>query len=204
VAAPGRDFQHYLQFLIVSTSLFIGLLYAGLAGGTAPAPGRRAWLLLVLLLGVGPQVYFRSRDWYPYQGHLREARDNAVGSVARQILLYAQPGDALAVWAWMPTFNVQTQLAQGTRDAHSERQISNNPLRSYFRQRYFADLARNRPAFFVDAVGEKNFGYHNRLADAHEQLPWLRDFIADNYVLSAEIETSRIYIRKDRWAATHH
>ena len=56
---------------------------------------------------------------------------------------------------------------------------------------------------FVDAVGENNFGYHNRAANAHENFSWLRTFVADHYVLAADIDTSRVYIRRDRWAETH-
>ena len=203
VAAPGRAFQHYLQFLIHPTSLFIGLLFAGLAGGTSATLGRSLWLAIVLLLGVGPQVYYRSHDGNPFHGHLREARANAVGAVARHILLYARPGDTMTVWAWMPTFHVQTQLPQGTRDAHAERQISANLLQAYFRQRYFSELEKNRPAIFVDAVGEKNFGYHNRGVNTHESIPWLGEFIGTNYVFAADIETSRVYVRKDRWRELH-
>lgn len=198
VLAPGRAFQHYLQLLVLPTSLCNGLLYAGLAEPVGFR--RRVALGTVLVVGLGPQLWYRTHDWNPFVGHLAEGRARAVGAVARQILDYARPGDSMVVWGWMPTFHVQTQLPQGGHDAHAERQISPNPQRDYFRQRYFDDLERSRPAIFVDAVGEKNFGYHSRDADGHEHLPWLNDFIAANYRFVAEVETSRVYVRKDRWA----
>jgi hypothetical protein len=201
VVAPGREFPHYLQFLIFPTSLFIGLLYAGMAGGASSALARGSWLALVVLVGVAPQIYYRSLSANPFCGYLREARAQSVGAVARHILTYTGPGDTMAVWGWMPTFNIQTQLPQGTRDAQTERQISQNPLRPYFQQRYLADLEKNRPAIFVDAVGERNFGYHSRHADGQENTPWLHRFVDANYVLTADIETSRIYVRKDRFPA---
>ncbi|MDB6113346.1 MAG: hypothetical protein JWQ62_291 [Lacunisphaera sp.] len=201
VVAPGREFQHYLQFLILPTALFIGLLYGGLIAGAGRAWVRHSWLAIVLLAGVVPQVYYRTHDGNPYQGYLRDAREQAVGAVARHILRFVRPGDTMTVWAWMPTFHVQTQLPQGTRDAHAERQMSPNPLQSYFRHRYFTELETNRPAIFVDATGEENFGYHNREADGHERIPWLAEFVRHNYVLSADLETSRIYVRQDRWLA---
>lgn len=201
VLAPGREFQHYLQFVILPTSLFIGLLFAGWVDGSRRPWARPAWLVLILLVGVGPQVYYRTHDDNPYHGGLPDTKIRAVGAVARHIRHLAQPGDTMVVWGWMPTFHVQTQLPQGTQDAHAERQISPNQLQAYFRARYFAALEKNRPAIFVDAVGEENFGYHNRGANGHESLPWLEEFVRRNYVLSADLETTRVYLRKDRAAA---
>jgi hypothetical protein len=202
VVAPGREFEHYLQFLILPVSLLVGVLYAGLCAAVRPL-GRALVISLVVLAGVGPQVYFRSHDQNPFLGYLQDGRANAVGPVTRQILAYRRPGDTLTVWGWMPAYHVQAQLPQATPDAHTERAISSNPQQAYFQRRAFAALAKNPPAVFVDAVGENNFGYHNRAANAHENFPWLRAFVADHYVLVADIETSRVYIRQDRWAEAH-
>ena len=103
----------------------------------------------------------------------------------------------------MPTFHVQTQLPQGTPDAQSERELSDNPQRAYFRQRYFAALEKNQPAIFVDAVGEGNFGYTNRDYNTNESTPWLGEYIQAHYVFSQDIDGSRVFIRKDRWATVH-
>jgi len=203
VVAPGRGFQHYLQFFIFPTTLFLGFIYGGLATGASRPLFAGLWLALAVLVGVGPQVWFRTHDDNPYHGYLQQARARAISPVAQQILSYARPGDTLTVWGWMPTFHVQTQLPQGTRDAHAERQISPNELQPYFRERYFSELEKNQPALFVDAVGDNNFGYHNRTENSHETIARLGDFIRTHYVLVADFDSSRIYLRKDRWAELH-
>lgn len=199
VAAPGREFEHYLLFLLLPVSLFVGLLSAGLVASFSRPLLRGLGLAVVTLAGVGPQVYYRSHDANPYHGYLLDSRDKSAEHCAQHILRYTQPGDTLTVWGWMPEFYVQTQLPQGTQDAHTERQISANPQQAYFRQRFFAALEKNRPAVFVDAVGEGNFGYGDRNNNTYETLPWLRDFITANYTFSVDLDGSRIYVRNDRW-----
>ena len=110
-----------------------------------------------------------------------------------------QPGDTLAVWGWAPAFHIETGLPQATRESHTERQIEQREQRdSYYRPRYMAELAVDRPAFFVDAVGPGAWNYFWRGDAGHELFPALGEFVAEEYVLVADFNRERLYLRKDR------
>jgi len=122
-------------------------------------------------------------------------------------------GDTLSVWGWAPEYNVETGLMPATRDAIGHYVISESPPRNYFRNRYLNDLAKNRPALFIDAVSEKNFHWTWSLDQTHESFPELDKFIEDNYALWQSIpETNqvrqgrpvRIYVLKERLPALEH
>ena len=206
VGAPGRTSQHYLQFIVMPSTIFLAVLYGGLL--THPRwPGwvRAFWYAPVLLLGVWLQIdHYYADHWRPHFGELREARAKAQGPVARFLQPYIRPGDTLSVWGWASAFHVQTQLPQATREAHTERQLAPSALREYYRLRYFADLQESRPAFFLDAVGPEGFGFKLRENDGHETFPSLRDYIATHYRLVGDLESTRIYIRLDRLADKPH
>lgn len=202
VAAPGRTSLHYLQFIVLPTTLFLAVLY----GGLLLRPGwprwlRALWYVPVLVLGVGLQVHHHFADhWRPHYGELREARTLARGPVARALDAYRRPGDTLSVWGWASYHHVQTQLPQATREAATLRQLAAGAQRDHYRRRYLADLAESRPAFFLDAVGPESFAFTVRERDGHECFPLLRDFIATHYRLVGDLASTRIYVRLDRLA----
>ena len=120
-----------------------------------------------------------------------------------QVLVLALVPVLLQVWVQQrlaPQFYVQTGLPQANRDSISSRQIEPGDHDGYFRALYVAELTRNRPAVFLDAVGPGGFGYTNRLTQGHEAIAGVRDFVAANYGLVDEIAPVRIYVRRDRLA----
>ena len=206
VGAPGRYSQHYLQFLVLPSTFLIALLYGGVDAQRRHTKWLRIGSLLTFLaLGLGPPLhfyYFEARD--PHVGKSAEAQAQALGPVARLLRPLQRPGDTLAVWGWACRYYVQTQLPQATHESHSERQVCTQPgpLRVFFTERYLNDLRQNRPAFFLDAVGKENFGFTIRAIDGHESFPALREYIAENYRLIGDLETTRVYCRRDRLPAS--
>ncbi|MFI5335338.1 MAG: hypothetical protein ACHQ5A_01035 [Opitutales bacterium] len=200
VGAPGRLYPHYLLILIPFTAFALGGVYAGLVESARCPPRAPAALLAVFLVfSVAPQIWFRATAPHPYLGRRHTPGPNDPRAAVAQFVRKAtRPGDTLAVWGWMPRFFVETGLPQATREAHTQRELRPWVLSSYLLDRYLADLARNRPAVFLDAVGKDNYLYHDRVLDGHETRPALRDYIAQHYYLAGEIATTRIYLRNDR------
>lgn len=201
VVDPGREYMHYLQFLVLPATLLAATV-TGAACACGPAVQRtwlRAMLLVLFFLGtLTPQIVWRARQTPDFLGHYQATRERGISETARRILAHARPGDTLTVWGWMPCYYVETGLPQATRDAQTCRQIEPGDQRDYYRERFLRDLERARPAVFVDAVGGDNFGYTNRATQAHETFAPLRDFIAAHYRLVADREGSRVYLRRDR------
>jgi len=208
VLAPGRSFMHYLQLTLFPVGLLVGVLAGGaLAAFTesspfarlAPSRVRALWLALFLGCGLVPQIVWRAREPQPFLGRFAATHGQlAPSAVSREIRQHAQPGEALAIWGWMPVFWVETGLVQGTRDGNASRQLDPTPDAPFYRARFLADLRRNDPPVVLDAVGENNFSYHDRPIFGHENCDELRDLLASRYRLAADLDGTRIYVRLDR------
>jgi hypothetical protein len=107
----------------------------------------------------------------------------------------------LAVWGWRPEIFVETGLPQGTRDSLTERQMSENPMRDYFRGEFLADVRANQPAFLVDAVGPGGFIYQDRAATGIATFPALAAVVEHSYHRVGELDGFVLYVRSDRWPA---
>jgi hypothetical protein len=198
VAAPGRVYPHYLLFLTLPLALTTGLQFGILLDRT---PGRPSSVHLglvtaFLLVGSAGQLV----EWacfHPSRNRLVTLRPPHA-DVITYLNSMKQPGDTLAVWGWRPELYVESQLPQATRDAHTERQMSENPQRDYFRAVYLSDLKQSRPAFFVDAVSPGGFLYQDPTKAGHQTVPDLATYIASNYDLAGVFDSYPVYLRRDR------
>ncbi len=203
VLTPGRQYTHYLIFLIMPATLFAGCLLAGwwqLAGktGTASLIQRGVLLLAFTGLMLWPQVESRASHPHPYLGKLTAYATAPAAPVVQEILRYARAGESLGQWGWMCRYYVLTGMRQSNRTAHTAAEIQASAQIDYYRARYMTDLQRNRPPVFIDTVGPGNFTFQDRAALGHETFPALRDYIDLHYGLVADVDGTRIYVRNDR------
>lgn len=200
VIAPRRGYPHYLLFLILPLTW-----WAGAALGELWSLARLSWLRWCLGVGFvlmtgAISLRVRLLDPQPVlagklESNWRQPHDEA-GRLLRGL---RQPGDSLAIWGWNSHLHVQSGLPQATREGVSSRQIDPSEQRdTYYRPRFLADMERNSPAFFVDAVGDGAFVYFNRERDAHESFEALRDYVQTHYRLVRDVNYARIYVRADR------
>lgn len=202
IIAPGRVFTHYLQIGPPFLTLLVGALFGGWwAEAWLPAKWRNSALVLFLGVSLGAQVYTRATRDNSYLLNWSPEYEHPETAAALRVKAFTRPGDTMTVWGWAPRYYVQTGLPQATREGFSWKQIEPGPQYGYYHALYMADLARNRPAIFLDAVSPGGFGYTNRLTQGHEANADVRDFVAANYALVDEIEDVRIYVRRDRLAA---
>ncbi len=204
IIAPGHPHGHYFLFLIPPLGLAAGTVFCGhwekLAYNRSGWKALPQWVFVLLLplACVAPQICVRATTENPYLGSAAVHHELTSSPVSELVLYYARPGDSMAMWGWMPNYYVETGLRQGTREAQSERQLSRGPQQGYYLQRYYEDFLRERPAFFLDAVGLGNFGYGDRAQFAHETFPPLGNVVSKEYLLLGDIMGVRLYIRKDR------
>ena len=69
---------------------------------------------------------------------------------------------------------------------------------AFFRAQYLRDFEAADPPLFLDAVGPGNFTYEDRSRDGHETFPELARIVRARYSLVADVESVRIYVRRDR------
>ncbi len=193
VLTPGRPLPHYLGFLILPLSLLL-LAHWRALNPVVTWPGAAAFLAVTLL----PLGWIAWRSPSIYAGQYAHHRyEHPPSQAAYFIYQQARPGDTLAMWGWYSQLYIETGLPQGTRESQTTRQLSIDPaVRSYYLGRYVRDLLERRPAWFVDAVGPRSLGYHDRSEHGHEAVPELAGIIRDRYDFVAEIEQLRIYRRR--------
>jgi hypothetical protein len=192
VLTPGRLYPHYLLFLTLPLALVAGLQFGWLLENSRHA-GR--WTFVFVGLGVVPQVIERAWDRPELMRLIRPVApwSNVTGFINR----VKRPGDSLAVWGWRPDLYVDTQLPQATREGHTFVQLTEGPMREYYRQRFLADLRGNHPAFFVDSVGPDDFAYHDNTRDGHETFPALAELVRREYVPMNQTGSIRVFVRRD-------
>jgi hypothetical protein len=198
VLRPSREVAHYLHILVVPLTALAGLVLAGAVAEPAASRWARAWPWLALgVLGLLPQIHFRTIVGAAYVGSLTASLSRPLPAAAEFIHQRQQPGDSLAMWGWEPSLFVSTGLPQGTREAASVYLLTPWKLQSFYIERYQRDLLARRPVWFVDAVGPGSFVYEDRAATGHETVAPVRDIIARDYELLADIDSKRIYRLKD-------
>lgn len=192
---PGRLYGHYLIWTVVPAGFAAAALLAGWWMAAGHGRGQVGAVLGVFLVAtVLPQAWHRLRAPHPYLGQL--AHHSVPSATERTLSRLAAPGSLASIWGWEPKLYVQSGLVPATKDAHTHNQIAWSPTMDYFRARYLRELRANPPPVFIDAVGPGAFTFQDRSL-AHEMLPELRDFIAQNYRLASEVEGTRIYLRAD-------
>jgi len=201
VVTPGRQFQHYLIFLVIP----FGLLTASAAAWIAMAAREQGWNTGVRLLAasvflvltcVWPSV---SRlDWADAWENARFPPDSPL---VRAIQRYSSPHDMLVVWGWRSELHIASDRIPGTRFADSILQIDPTPNRDYFRSLFMEDFRRSRPAVFVDSVGPRAFGYTDPSVTGYETFPALRQAVDRDYQPLGELDGARAFVRKDRLTA---
>lgn len=191
----GNSFVHYLNFCVYPLSLTATL---GISKNTD-----KKWLTLVgplLLIG-----WFGVQDTLSfYKTHQLNAFVSVGATALPESLVvkalkpYLRPEDKMVVWGWQCRYYVEAQLAQGTAENHSERCIFQHPMQQVYRQRYLADMQRNRPAVFMDAVGKNSLWVQDVATQGYESFPELARYIQRNYRYLGNIDNTRLFIRKDR------
>ena len=197
VLAPGRPYGHYLHFLAMPLTVLLGTLLAAVAE-FGPV-GRKLMIFCGLCLLVPPVALRLSSRTDPYANYntVLTAPDAEHRELTARVQAFARPGETLGVWGWRSSLYVETGLAQATSVAQSEPLLIAGPAQTYYLHRYAENLAQAAPPVFVDAVGPGNFRFQAREL-GHEMFPWLRDWIAANYTLVADLDGTRLYVRNDR------
>ncbi|HVU15705.1 MAG TPA: hypothetical protein VHD32_02180 [Candidatus Didemnitutus sp.] len=196
--APGRAYPHYLLLVIFPLALATGVFFGGLLEMARARAGVR--LVLLGAFAVGPLAWQVGDRVTGDRDVTRLLPDHSprtaiIGALGR----LHETGDTLAVWGWRPEIYVESGLPQATRDSLTERQMSDNPMRDYFRAEFLADVTANRPAFIVDAVGPGGFIYQDRNANGVPSFPALAAYLAREYQAAGEFNGFALYVRRDRW-----
>lgn len=190
---PGYPILHYWLLLVPALVMLSG---AAIDVWLAQAPARPLVLALAIVITTPFVLKAYGANFPRWQDQLEHPpavsdRTNAA------IQALSGRGDSLAVWGWAPELYVLNQRRQATREAHTFGQIQPGPLQAHLRARFLADLVRNRPAVFVDAVHPGAFSYNDRTRHAHEIFPALGEWLETHYDFVGDYDGHRIYRRRE-------
>lgn len=198
VLSPRREFLHYTLLLPIPLALVVGTTVGDWWSQMSSRKGQFILAGVFLVAGLGPLIFTRVQQPVPeiYGGF---AYNWAHPRTSTSALVHALAGrtGSVGIWGWANGIYVETALWQATRDPHTVWSIKPNEQQQYHRAAYLADMRRNRPAVFVDAVGPGSFAYEERRTQAHEIFPELADFVQENYSMITDLGEARVYARND-------
>ncbi|HUG11519.1 MAG TPA: hypothetical protein VMM36_10920 [Opitutaceae bacterium] len=202
IVIPGRAFEHYQLLLIPPLMVLCGCCLGGMFSIERPPAGRIVIIAIFLLVTMVPLATVRLSTHRRSWAHLYPGPDE-LRPVVEEIQKIGTPGEMMAIWGWQPDLWVGTGLIQGTRDGNTVRQLYPGNHQVYYRWRFMFDIRRNVPPVFLDTAGPGRFAFEDRAGTGHQTWPDLAGFVAEHYVLHSDVAGIRIYLRKDRAAASN-
>lgn len=199
---PGNEFTHYLLILFIPCTLINAF---AVAYWIAQLNIKNTSIFVLSIIGLSftssafalylDKKENRLLNWY--SSNPQAYRKLANSPISNLINQYSKKGDMLTVWGWMCKYYVETGLAEGTAENHTERCIFTHPLQKVYRDRFISDLKRNKPRFFVDAVGKNSVWVNNKETQGYQSWDELKIFIDKHYILLDTLEDSKVFIRKE-------
>ncbi len=92
------------------------------------------------------------------------------------------------VWGWMPQWYGWGELTPASRETHTQAQIRQNALTSYFRERLLEDVINSNPTLVIDAVGGSSFAYKDRQTQGIDSFPALKTLVAGQFTTISKPE----------------
>jgi hypothetical protein len=197
VLTPHRPFLHYVLLSVVPLATWMGPML-GNAWDALSGPKPREWLAFAILT-LGSVMPFGIRTLQPEPeifGDFASDWEQPHTVLGDLIRSYASPDARLAIWGWLPNLYVESGLPQGTRDGNTAWTIIPSLQREYYRARFLADLERNKPVLFVDAVGASTPFFNDREVDGHDAFPPLAAYVRQHYSLVTDLGYARLYAAK--------
>ena len=184
IIKTGNLFYHYLYILFTGLAAIVAYFY--FLNKDSYTYRIFYFLLFVLLFGYSnyQNSYFID-DVFKKSGNLYTPVSVYLNSLQK-------PDNKMAVWGWNTRLYVETESFQAVRDPNTFNQLFPSDYREYFIQRYIADMERNTPYLFVDAV--PGFYFRDETF-RHENHPTMKAYIQSHYRFLKEIDQTRIYTR---------
>ncbi|MGM9509240.1 hypothetical protein ACS5NO_16005 [Larkinella sp. GY13] len=204
VTKTGYIFEHYLFYTIFPITLLTAYsLNQILESGNNQEQAYRKVVILSIGLLIGSTLVYALKLPRKNQNFTMTSTPLHEKRVARLIKKYSKPTDCLVVWGWNMRYHTLSGLRQGTKENHSIRCMTTNSLGAihdpqliaYYGRAYIDDLKRNNPPVFIDEVKANRF-FENPEWVVHENIPGLKQIIADKYQLLTHESGVSVYIRK--------
>lgn len=199
VIKSGNIFLHYILLLVIPATLlagfFLGLIFEVFSQHRDKILKYTKYYFVVTV--VIPVIIFAIDGNCYIRDYLTNYSHKNISNISAAIKKYTRPDDKLAVWGYLNSIYIESELIQATREPNSYLQITESPMQNYFTEKYCQDILTNKPPVFVDAVGKNCYFYYDYF-QRYENFPAVKELINNNYVLKDTIDDVRIFVRKDK------
>lgn len=111
------------------------------------------------------------------------------------------PERHLLVWGWMGQWYVWSGMTPAARDTNTFSEITDSPLRGYFRDRFMSDIRQSSPDVILDAVEGKSFVFHRAGDESPAMFPEFSAYLAGNYAQllpwKPEPDCPKLYVKNE-------
>jgi hypothetical protein len=196
VIRTGSDYLHYLHFLIPPLVLLAANGYHSNQKSSQGKPIFSIQHLVIFSICLYYLSSFGIKTLKNQSTNLYNSQSLTQSSVSKEILKHAKSGEKLVVWGWNLDYHIETQMPQGTRENHIPYVVLPHKMQAQEQKRYLADLRKNKPKIFVDAVGKNSHWFNDKSLYQHENFAEIKEFIQKNYILVNFVDDVRIYRRR--------
>jgi hypothetical protein len=203
IAQPGRSdkpFDHYLMFYPPLVLIFCSYLARAFNDRRADVLIFAAYYCLLAALFAGiffthvkPKHNTRAAGHWPTLTFEMKS--------PRMWSWLPIPEKHLLVWGWMSQWYVWSGMTPATRDTNTYSEITDSPMRGYFRDRFMSDIRASSPDVILDAVEGKSFVFHRVRDESPAMFPEFSVYLAGNYVqllpLQPEPSCPKLYVKKE-------
>jgi hypothetical protein len=208
VAAPGRNYTHYLLFFLPTLALLcvVALSYVSLDWHA-----RKVALVAPFIAAVA--IMFPRNVWEQASNPVLRAEgaflQGHAFDVSRPLQwLNPTPEDLIVCWGWRAECYVDNGLRAATRDATNENQLYDTALKDYFRDRFLREFTKTPPDFIIDVVAPGSFRFNNPETQSIESFPAFADIVRNHYQKVSSMNNPtrcpRVYVSRERMKTFNH
>jgi hypothetical protein len=202
IGQPHRPYLHYTLFAFLSLSVLSGTaIYVFTNPGyiSAFSDTHKKIILTASIIFISLFFFFQHFSFSPVYNIYAETNKNGAviePNVVLAINKHSSPGDYMAIWGWKNVLYSDTDLISGTRLPGTSGILNRNSYSNYFLSFFLADMERNKPKIFIDAINSKAWAYGKRDQYGINKFPALKEYVNIHYTQVEDVDDFRIYIHK--------
>lgn len=199
VSRPGRDFAHYLMFVVPFAMVFCAYVVRDYTSHRKGVTVFCSYYALFAVLFSG--MYFTQTP-ANYRAGYTTPIAQAFETESPHILSWLPiPKTHLLVWGWMPEWYVWSGITPATRDTTTGLETANTPLQGYYRSRFMSDIEASSPEVILDAAEGESFRFERKPEAPPSAFPEFAAYLSKNYTQLTPLQPSpdcpRLYVRNE-------
>lgn len=199
VSRPGRDFAHYLMFVVPFAVVFCAYIIRDQINRQKHVAIFCAYYASLALLFGG--TYFTQTP-ASYRAEYTTPIAHGFETESPHILSWLPiPKTHLLVWGWMPEWYVWSGITPASRDTTTGLETANTALQGYYRSRFMSDIEASSPEVILDAAEGESFRFERKPEAPPSAFPEFAAYLSKNYTqltpLRPAPDCPKLYVKNE-------